>query len=238
VGAGLYDNLMISVEPGAEKRNLGDSIVSLTFGREPSTVYAVRLTADAADDVATVLAIDHASGETTELASVTYTRPDVGEEDALREGQFEDDGGAIRLFWLQSGLLRLWSLGAGAWDIDPASGEVTETGGLPALWSPGGARRIVVTESEDVSTIALHDGDDEDPAAQTALSGLVSHVRWSPDGERVVFTLGRTARGGGLVQDLFLWDLNDGVTPTQLTSTGAAFGAEWLGSAPRWEAAE
>ena len=174
----------------------------------------------------------------TELASVAYTRPAIGEEDALREGQFEDDGGAVRLFWIQGGILRLWSLGAGAWDIDPETGEVTETEGLPVLWSPGGARRIEVTETDGDSTIALHDGDGEEPVARTVISGFVSHIRWSPDGERVVFTLGRTARGGGLVQDLFLWDLIDGVTPTQLTSTGAAFGAEWLGVAPRWEAEE
>jgi hypothetical protein len=50
----------------------------------------------------------------------------------------------------------------------------------------------------------------------------------------VVFTLARTAAGGGVLQDLFLWDLGDGVAPTQLTATGAAFSAEWLGATPLW----
>ena len=73
-----------------------------------------------------------------------------------------------------------------------------------------------------------------DTVASTTAEGLVSHLRWSPDAERVVFTLGRSAAGGGVLQDLFLWDLGDEVPPTQLTNTGAAFGAEWLGAASLW----
>jgi hypothetical protein len=37
-----------------------------------------------------------------------------------------------------------------------------------------------------------------------------------------------------VIQNLFLWDLGDAEPPTQLTNTGAAFGAEWLGSMPLW----
>jgi len=72
--------------------------------------------------------------------------------------------------------------------------------------------------------------------ATTTVKGLVSHLRWSPDGERVVFTVGHATSGGGVLQDLYLWDLGDGEAPMQLTSTGAAFGAEWLGTTPHWAA--
>jgi hypothetical protein len=48
-----------------------------------------------------------------------------------------------------------------------------------------------------------------------------------------VFTVGRSATGGGVLQDLFLWDLNE-EEPMQLTATGAAFGAEWLGAKGQW----
>jgi len=40
-----------------------------------------------------------------------------------------------------------------------------------------------------------------------------------------------------VLQDLYLWNLKDGNAPMQVTSTGAAFGAEWLGTAPHWAAA-
>ena len=36
-----------------------------------------------------------------------------------------------------------------------------------------------------------------------------------------------------MLQDLFLWDLNE-ADPMQLTATGAAFGAEWLGTQALW----
>lgn len=235
VGAGLYADLLISIEPGTEKRNLADGAVSLTFGDDASTVYAVRITEDAADDVATILAIDYGSGETEELASISYPRPALEEESALGEARFADDGGAVRLYWMQDDTLHLWSVGAGAWDIDPVSGEVAESDASPVLWSPGGGRRISTTVSEDVTTIGVHDGATEEPSAQTSVDGLVSHVRWSPGGERVTFTVGRSAPGGGVLQDLFLWDLEDGTQPMQMTDSGAAFGAEWLGGASRWE---
>jgi hypothetical protein len=235
VGAGLYADLLISIEPGTEKRNLADGIVSLTFGDDASTVYAVRITEDAANDVATILAIDYASGEAEELATISYTRPALEEESPLEEARFADDGGAVRLFWMQDDTLYLQSVGAGAWDIDPDSGEVTETDAIPVLWSPGGGRRISTTVSDGVTTIGVHDGPAEEPGSQTTVEGLVSHVRWAPSGERVTFTVGRSAPGGGVLQDLFLWDLEDGTPPMQMTDSGAAFGGEWLGGTSRWQ---
>ncbi len=75
VGAGLLADVLVSIEPGESKRNLGEGLSTVTFGADASMVYAVRVTADGTDDVATVLAIDFASGVSSELASVTYPRP-------------------------------------------------------------------------------------------------------------------------------------------------------------------
>jgi hypothetical protein len=234
VGAGLLADVLVSIEEGEEKRRLGDSIVTITFGEDAGSVYAVRITEDGANDVATILAIDFASGETDELASVNYPRPDIAAEEALTEAQFADDGGAVRLFWMHSGVLRLWALGAGTWDIDPESGDVSDLEeALPVLWAPGGRERITVSEEGGTTTINRVDPDGE-TISSTTVEGLVSHVRWSSDRQRVVFTVGRSASGGGILQDLFLWDLGE-EPPSQITSTGAAFGAEWLGTAPRWQ---
>jgi hypothetical protein len=233
-GAGLLADVLVSIEEGQEKRRLGDGIMTITFGDDGSTLYAVRVTQDGGNDVAAVLAIDFASGETEELASINYPRPDIAAEAALEEAQFADDGGAVRLFWMESGMLRLWALGGGTWEIDPAGGEVTDLEEhLPELWSPDASRQIAVSHEEGTSTIRLLDADGDGIASTTA-EGMISHVRWSPAGDRVSFTLGRSASAGGILQDLFLWDLGDGEDPVKLTPTGAAFGAEWRGSTPLW----
>jgi hypothetical protein len=233
-GAGLLADVLVSIEEGEEKRRLGDGIVTITFGEDGNTVYAVRITEDGANDVASILAIDFESGETDELASINYPRPSVEAEAALAEAQFADDGGAVRLYWMHSGVLRLWALGAGTWDIDPDGAEVTDLEeAVPVLWAPGGRERISISEEGGTTTINRVDLDEE-TMASTTVEGLVSHVRWSSDRERVVFTVGRSASGGGILQDLFLWDLGE-EPPLQLTSTGAAFGAEWLGTAARWQ---
>src|SRR3989337_793003 len=95
VGAGLLADVLVSIEPSTEKRRLADGISSVTFGDDASTVYAVRVTEDGADDVASVLAIDFLTGEETELASISYARPQIGEESALEEAKVSDDGGAV-----------------------------------------------------------------------------------------------------------------------------------------------
>jgi hypothetical protein len=238
VGAGLLADILVSIEQGESKRNLGEGLMTITFGADASMVYAVRITADGANDVATILAVDFASGDSSELASVTYARPEIGNEAALPEAQFSDEGGTVRLFWMSDGTLRLWVLGASTWQVDPESGDVTDLDGdeLPILVDPDNTHRIELVAAEDNSetTVRYLDADGDELATTTA-PGLVSHLRWSPGGDRVVFTVGRSASGGGILQDLFLWDLETGVAPTQITNTGAAFGAEWRGAAPRWE---
>jgi len=234
VGASLLADVLVSIEPGEEKRPLGEGITTITFGADASTVYGVRVTQDGANDVATVLRIDFDSADTTELASVTFSRPDLGAQEALSEAQFSDDGGPIRLFFMEDGAIRLWALDAGTWKIDPDDGEVTEIDeALPRLWAPDGSRRVGAGSDEGTTTLTLVD-DESETLAETTITGRVSHLRWSPDGKRLVFTAGRSAANGGILQDLFLWDLGDGEAPRPLTSTGAAFGAEWLGSQPMW----
>ena len=234
VGAGLLADVLVSIEPGKEKRRMADGISTITFGADASTLYAVRVTPDGANDVAHVLQIDFASGDSAEVAAISYARPEIGEEEALAEAAFTDDGGATRLYWVEGGTLRLWGLGAGTWQIDPSDGAVTELGpeDRPVLWSPDATRRINAALVDGSTTITLVDKAGETIASAT-MEGRVSHLRWAPDGERVVFTLGRAAAGGGVLQDLFLWDLNED-PPVQLTATGAAFGAEWIGTQALW----
>jgi hypothetical protein len=233
LGAGLLGDVLVSLEPDADKRNLGTGITTLTFGDESATVYAVRVTEDGENDVATVLAVDYASGDTSELASVSYPRPAATSVDGLIDAQTIDDGGAVRLYWLETDGLRLWVLGGGTWDIG-TDGQVTplavET--APTLWSPDGELRILQEAAGAVTTLRAVDEDGEE-IASVALEAVISHIRWSPSGERIVFTVGTFAPNGGVIQDLYLWDVND-QPAMKLTTTGANFGAEWRGSQPRW----
>jgi len=241
VGAALLADILVTVDPGVAKRQLGTGISTAIFGTEASTVYAVGVEQEGTSDTATVMAVDFMSGDVTELATVTYARPEIEAESQLQEAQFADEGGTVRLVWLEGDTLRLWILGAGAWDIDPESGRLTEAGEeIPLLFAPDGERRIVSTETGTRSTLELVDADGE-VLATTTVDMLVSHIRWSPTGQRVTFTGGRLASGGGVLQDLYLWDFPadlDSVTdPVRLTTTGAAFGAEWLGTQLLWREA-
>ena len=100
VGAGLLADVLVSIEPGEEKRRLADGITTITFGEDASTVYAVRVTEDGANDVATVLAIDFMSGDTTELAVTHATRGPTSRQrrrsprrsSAMTEARFASSG--------------------------------------------------------------------------------------------------------------------------------------------------
>lgn len=235
-GAAIIAGRLVSVEPGGEARPLAEPISAITFSPDGATVYAVRIEQVGADDRATMLAIDYASGESRDLASVTYPRPVVGAEQPLIEAQFADDGGLVRIFQMADGNLRLWILGAPMQEIDPGDGSIRALGSdakPPVLWSPAGMQRMEITESGGTTTLTLHDRDDT-AGATTTVSGLVSHLRWAPDGSQVVFTLGSSTGANGVLQDLFMWDLGAGSAPVKITPSGAAFGAEWLGAAESW----
>ena len=203
------------------------------------TVYAVRVIADGGNDVASILAVNQATGEERELDRVTYPRPAIEAEASLAEAQFSDDGGSVRLYWMHDDTLRLWILGAGTWTIDPAEGNATklDEDALPVLWAPEGERRIASRRRWRQRRRCAWSTDPAIGLAATTVTGRVSHLRWSPRGDQVVFTLGRSTSGGGVLQDLYLWNLGDGEDPApmMITNTGAAFGAEWRGSQARWE---
>ena len=89
-----------------------------------------------------------------------------------------------------------------------------------------------MTEKSGVTTLTLVDRD-ELAKSTVKITGLVSHVRWAASNNEIVFTLGRLV-GGGVRQDLYVWDLSAGKAPAPLTSNGATFGAEWLGVLQSW----
>jgi hypothetical protein len=233
VGAGLLSDVVVSIELGKQKRQLALGVETITFGDDASTVYAVRITRDGGKDVARVLAINFKSEKETVLARVSYPRPPAGGEAPVIKAQLSDEGGPVRLYWVD-GALRLWVRGAGTWDVDPADGATTALAddARPTLWSPSADQRITTAFEDGATTITLLDDADEVILA-TTVKGRVSHLRWAPDGRRVAFTVNTSASGGRVLQDLFLWDLND-KPPTRLTATGAAFGAEWRGAPPLW----
>jgi hypothetical protein len=237
-GAFLYADVLVAIDPGVDVHRLSDGISAITFGNGPATVYAVRVVADGGNDVASILAVDHATGKERELDRVSYPRPALEEEVALAEAQFSDDGGSVRLYWMHDDTLRLWILGGGTWTVDPEEGNASKLDeeALPVLWAPEGERRIRLAIDGDKTRLNIVDRSG-DQIASTNVTGRVSHLRWSPRGDQVVFTLGRPTSGGGVLQDLYLWNLGAGEdpAPTMITNTGAAFGAEWRGSQNRWE---
>jgi hypothetical protein len=233
VGVAVISGRLVAITPGSAARNLGDDILTGVFGLDANTVYAVRITQEGADDVAEIVEIDFASGESTTLATITHERPAPVTDSALRDAQFGDNGGRIRLYVLEDGNVVLWVRAASIWEIDAARGEVEEVDSAPVLWSPDGRRRVEAADADGVTTLTLFDSA-ERSLASSSVPGLVSHLRWSPDSSQVVFTLGRSVQAGGVRQDLFIWNLEDGAEPMALTNNGASFGADWLGAPQSW----
>ncbi|MEP6681079.1 MAG: hypothetical protein ABJB65_06325, partial [Chloroflexota bacterium] len=232
-GAAIIAGRLITIEGSKPKRALADGIVASTFAPDGKSIYALRIVIGNGTDRAEVLKITYATGAAARLTEWTYPRPVLGTESAVKEAQFADEGGPERLYWMSDGTLRIWMLGAPTYRVTP-TGRTTKlpAATLPVLWSGEGIKRIQMTESGETTTISLRSADGKE-LAKTTVKGLISHLRWSPDDSQVVFTLGRSV-GGGVQQDLFLWNLSADKPPMQLTNTGAAFGAEWLGTAQAW----
>ena len=230
VSAAVINARAVALDRGGKARRLADNIRTLTFGWDAETLYAVRITRDGGDDLAKILEIDFASGATRQLATIRYPHPDTGAEAPVKEAQFIDDGGLVRLYAVADGNLTLWVLGApAAYRIDPANGDVTEIAREPILWSPDGTQRVTAHEDGNTTALRLRDRGNN-VVASTGVTGLVSHIRWAPGNNEIVFTIGVTGANGGVRQDLYVWDLEDRNDPMPLTSSGAAFGAEWRGS--------
>jgi hypothetical protein len=234
VSAAVIGGRAVGLGPKKQARRLADNITTLTFGWDADTLYAVRITRDGGNDLAKILEINFGSGATRQLATIRYKHPVTGAEQPLKEAQFIDDGGLVRLYAVADGNLTLWALGAPAtYRIDPANGDVTEIAREPILWSPDGTHRVTPHEAGNNTSLRLRDRGDN-VIATTGVTGLVSHIRWAPSSNEIVFTVGVLSAGGGIRQDLYVWNLQDRKKPMPLTSTGAAFGAEWRGVMSNW----
>jgi hypothetical protein len=234
VGAAIISGRAVALTPGRDPRRLADNVSALTFGWDAETLYAVRITRDGARDRAQVLQIDFVSGASDVIASVTYRRPVIGAEVPLREAQFIDDGGVVRIYAVADGNLAMWILGApSTYRIDPGNGDTREIGRQPVMWSPDGTRRVTLHEGNGRTDIRLRDRSNKVISA-VSVSGLVSHVRWAGTSNEIVFTLGVLSASGGVRQDLYVWDLRNRKDPAPLTSNGASFGAEWRGVMSNW----
>jgi hypothetical protein len=235
LGAAIIGERLVALEPGERGRPLADGISAVTFGLDSETVYAVRIRASGGNNVADVLQIGFRRGNERRVGVVRYPRPAVAPDPPLREAQFIDDGGQVRLYATADGNLALWILGApSTYRIDAGDGEVTDLRRQPVLWSPDGMRRIDRRELPNGTTNLVLRDSSGDSVAVTQVDGLVSHIRWVASNNEIVFTLGRLSSAGGVRQDLYVWDLRDGRDPMPLTSNGVSFGAEWRGSAPNW----
>ena len=231
----LIEGRAIAIEQGGEvQRPLADGVSAVTFGATEHTVYAVRITEEGDRETATVIGLDFETGEERVLSEVSYTNPSIRFGNLVAEAQFADDGGAVRLHWLGAQLC-LSVPGGPTLAIHPRDGSQTAARSAPALWSPDGALHVDLRDAGNGATV-LEVVDREGSVQYVAsVTGLVSHIRWAPDGDALVFTLGVAGPGGGVRQDLYLWRVAGGEAPSALTSNGAAFAAEWLTAREIWD---
>jgi hypothetical protein len=234
VGLAVISGRAIALTPGKEPRPLADNVSAATFGWDASTIYAVRTITQGGNDRTRIVEIDFDTGDLKLVATIRYPHPVTAPDPPLREAQFIDDGGQVRIFAVADGRLTLWVLGApDTYQIDPANGAVTKIARQPTLWSPDGTKHVTLNENGGQTTIRVRGrSGGEEPA--TKVTGLVSHVRWAGGSNEIVYTLGVLSVSGGVRQDLYVWDLNPRHDPLPLTSSGAAFGAEWRGVMQNW----
>ena len=232
--AAIVDGKLLALASGKSPRTLAGAASAATFGDDARTVYAATVTRSGSTDTATINAIGYADGKTRKVATITFPQPSASQLSALATAGFVDDGGAYRLYATSDGNLVFWVSQGGQWRIDPVSGNQVAVTRQPVLWAPDGSRRIAIRLSGSVTTLSVLDSSGGTTSA-VAITGLVSHLRWSPRSNRVVFTLGGSSSGGGIRQDLYFWDLANRKAPVALTASGASFGAEWLGVAQFWQ---
>ncbi len=233
-GIAIVDGNPLALTPGNSARDLGDGFDGVTFASDSTTAYAVRATLAGANDRAELLRVDYTSGAVTSLATWTYPHPTTFQEDVVSEAQFADDGGFERVYVLDDGTIVVWILGAPqVYTFNTSTGAVGTTNHMPLLWSPNGQLRIAVTESGSTSRFSVRGMAGEERGALN-VSGFVSHVRWSAASNQIVFTLNRAASGGGVAQDLYVWDLTTGHAAVRLTQDLRSMGGEYRGSPDRW----
>ena len=102
------------------------------------------------------------------------------------------------------------------------------------LWSPNGQLRVEVTESGGNSTFTVR-GLANEVRASAGVSGYVSHVRWSSLNNQIVFTISQGTSGGGVSQDLYLWEVRTGSNAVRLTQDMRSMGGMFRGVQERWK---
>lgn len=234
VGVAIISRRAVALVDGQPARALLDPVDAIVFADDSTTLYGLRITPEGANDRAELLTIDFATGTSKIVTTITYPHPAIVKDPPLKGAQFADDGGIVRLNVTTDGFVVAWILGApAAYRIDLADGSFTQVDHQPVMWSPDQRTRIEVTEKSGTTTITLLDQNGIGVSA-IAVTGLVSHVRWAGTSNEIVYTLGRLV-GGGVRQDLYVWDLVNGKAASPLTSNGASFGAEWLGVLQLWK---
>ena len=233
VGAAIIAGRAVALVDGQPPRTLSDPVDALVFADDSTTLYGVRIARDGANDRAEVLTIDFDTGATEILSTIVYPHKQIIADPALKEAQYADNGGIVRLYVTVDGSVVAWMEGAPAtYRIDPANRTFTQVDHPPVLWSPDRRSRIDVSVKTGTTTLTLVD-QAEIAQASTQVSGLVSHIRWAGSDNEIVFTVGQLD-GSAVRQDLYVWDLVNGNAPAPLTSNGASFGAEWLGVLQSW----
>jgi len=233
VGVAILSGRAVAIVAGQPPRTLTEPVEAVVFGDDSTTLYGLRISKDGTNDKAELVKIDFDTGATVVMTTITYPHPQIIADPALKEAQFADNGGLVRLWATTDGYLVAWILGApSTYRIDPATGTFSAAAAQPVLWSPDQQTRVTVTEKSGITTLTLLDRN-QVAKATVRITGLVSHVRWAASNNEIVFTLGRLV-GGGVRQDLYVWDLTPNKAPAALTSNGATFGAEWLGVLQSW----
>jgi outer membrane biosynthesis protein TonB len=233
-GAVIISGRAVAIVAGQDPRALTEPVDAIAFADDSTTLYGLRIVKGGTNDRAEVLSIAFASGTTKVLTTISYPHAEIIADPALKEAQFADNGGIVRLFVTVDGHVVAWILGepSKTYRIDPSDGTYVVVDAQPVLWSPDQKMRVSVAEKAGITTLTVMN---HEAAAlgSVKVTGLVSHLRWAGGGNEVVFTLGRLV-GGGVRQDLYVWDLVNGKAPAPLTSNGASFGAEWLGVLQSW----
>jgi len=234
MGAAIVAGKVVSIVAGQEPKVVAEPVDAIAWADDSTTLYGLRIVRAGTNDTAEVLKINVGSGAVEIITSITYPHADIIADPALKEAQFADNGGIVRLYTTVDSYVVAWILGnpSKTYHIDPADGTYTELDAPPVLWSPDQKMQVEINEKSGKTILSLK-GHDGVAKASVTVTGLVSHIRWAGAGNEIVFTLGRLV-GGGVRQDLYVWDLVDARAPAPLTSNGASFGAEWLGVLQSW----
>ena len=232
-GAGIAEGSLLLIRPGTDPLEVATGIDGVSIAPDSKGLWALRVThASSSNDRAELLRMDFPGGTVTLIHTFTYRTPVTFQESNAREKAFDDDGGFNRVMELADGRVAVVILGAPdvyVWDLETSTPGTLDV--EPALWAPNVSQRVEVRESNGQSTLILRNAGGTQ-IATVAFNGLVSHLRWSPTSVQVVFTI--TTTSSAAPQDLYVWNLTDGVQPSRLTQDGTSGGAIWRGAPIIW----